>query len=186
MIVKMLTHSHMTWSLGGVSTFAFRRFQGVKMTFFHYAGSQKRNGGERRSQRWPDAGPDVVFVWPDASGQCSASARVLVFRSDTVARPVTVDRTRSVDLGAYWTSTRRWHCGVRSVRQRVRSLSRWSVAQAWPARPVRYRTSVSGHTSRVWSAQRARPVSASRCRRCAIGASGQFDQRVRSAQLRLF
>jgi hypothetical protein len=74
-IVKMLTHSHMTRSLGGVSTFAnaveferkrgfgvlspsrrackvgFRRFQGVETTFFHYVGSQKRNRGEWRSQK---------------------------------------------------------------------------------------------------------------------------------------
>jgi hypothetical protein len=38
------------------------------------------------------------------------------------ARPVTVDRTRPVVQGAYWTPTGRWHCGVRSVLQRVRSL----------------------------------------------------------------
>jgi hypothetical protein len=44
-------------------------------------------------------------------------------------RPVTVDRTRLVDQGAYWTPTGRWHCGVRSLfrcallrlDQRVRS-----------------------------------------------------------------
>jgi hypothetical protein len=39
-----------------------------------------------------------------------------------VARPVTVDRTRPIVQRAYWTPTGRWHCGVRSVLQRVRSL----------------------------------------------------------------
>jgi hypothetical protein len=38
------------------------------------------------------------------------------------ARPVTVDQTRPVVQGAYWTLTRCWHCHVRSFLQRVRSL----------------------------------------------------------------
>jgi hypothetical protein len=38
------------------------------------------------------------------------------------ARPVTVDRTRLIIQGAYWTLTGRWHYGVRSFLQRVRSL----------------------------------------------------------------
>jgi hypothetical protein len=38
------------------------------------------------------------------------------------SRPVTVDRTRPVVQGAYWTPTGRWHYGIRSVLQRVRSL----------------------------------------------------------------
>jgi hypothetical protein len=38
------------------------------------------------------------------------------------ARPVTDDRTRPVIQGAYWTLIGRWHCGVRSVQQRVRSV----------------------------------------------------------------
>jgi hypothetical protein len=37
-------------------------------------------------------------------------------------RPVTVDRTRPVIQGAYWTLTGRWLCGVQLVLQRVRSL----------------------------------------------------------------
>jgi hypothetical protein len=40
------------------------------------------------------------------------------------ARPVTVDWTRPVVQGAYWTPTGRWHCSVRLVLQRVRSLFR--------------------------------------------------------------
>jgi hypothetical protein len=43
------------------------------------------------------------------------------------ARPVTVDRTRPVVQGAYWTQTRRWHCDVWSVLQRVRSLFRCAL-----------------------------------------------------------
>jgi hypothetical protein len=60
------------------------------------------------------------------------------------ARPVTVDRTRPAVQGAYWTLTGRWHCGVRSVLQRVRSLFRYALLRldqrvrsvAGPARPV--------------------------------------------------
>jgi hypothetical protein len=67
-----------------------------------------------------------------------------------VARPVTVDRTRPVIQGAYWTLSRRWHCGVWSFLQRVRS------------------------------ARQARSVSASRLSRCVTSVSGRLDQRVRS------
>jgi hypothetical protein len=49
------------------------------------------------------------------------------FLSDAVARPVTVDRTCPVVPRAYWTPTGRWHCGVRSVLQRVRSLFRCAM-----------------------------------------------------------
>jgi hypothetical protein len=31
------------------------------------------------------------------------------------ARPVTIDRTRPVAMGPYWTLTGRWHCHVRSL-----------------------------------------------------------------------
>jgi hypothetical protein len=87
------------------------------------------------------------------------------------ARPVTVDRTRPVVQGAYWTPFRHWHCGVRSVLQRVRSLFRCALLRL---------------DQRVRSARPARPVGASQLSRCATGASGQFNQRVRSARLRLF
>jgi hypothetical protein len=73
-------------------------------------------------------------------------------------RPVTVDRTRLVVQGAYWTPTGRWHCGVRSVLQRVRSL--FCCALLRLDQRVR---SVTGP---------ARPVDRS--------ASGLRDQRVRS------
>jgi hypothetical protein len=76
MIVKMLTHVHKVvitcwcWHIcegGGfcvverglgsslppaeLASAGFKHFRGVEMSIFHYAGSQKRNGGERRSQR---------------------------------------------------------------------------------------------------------------------------------------
>jgi hypothetical protein len=62
-----------------------------------------------------------------------------------VARLVTVDRTRPVVEGAYWTPTGRWHCGVRLVLQRVRSLFRCALLRLdqrvrsimGPARPVK-------------------------------------------------
>jgi hypothetical protein len=110
----------------------------------------------------------------------------LSFLIERAARPVIVDRMRPVGLGAYWTLTGRWHCGVWSVLQRVRSLSRSSAAQAWPARPVHYGTSVSSRTSRVRSMRRACLVGASRRRLCAIGASGQLDQRIRLVRQQLF
>jgi hypothetical protein len=75
-----------------------------------------------------------------------------------VACPVTVDRTHPVVQGAYWTPTGRWHCGVRSVLQRVRSLFRCTLLRL----DQRVR-SVTGP---------ARSVDPS--------ASGQLDQRVRS------
>jgi hypothetical protein len=53
---------------------------------------------------------------------------VLFFREPGVT--VMDDRTRPVIWGAYWTPTGRWHCGVQSVLQRVRSVIRWSPAQA--------------------------------------------------------
>jgi hypothetical protein len=59
-------------------------------------------------------------------------------------RPVIVDRMRLVVQGAYWTPTGRWHYGVRSVLQRVRSLFRCTQSLLdqrvqsimGPARPV--------------------------------------------------
>jgi hypothetical protein len=109
------------------------------------------------------------------------------------ARPVTDDRTRSVIQGAYWTLIGRWHCGVRSVQQRIWSLFRCALLRpdqhvrsvTGPARPVA--PSASGlRDQRVRSvfrklavARPARPVSVT-------GASGQYDQRVRSARFRLF
>jgi hypothetical protein len=79
------------------------------------------------------------------------------------ARPVTDDRTRPVVQGAYWTLIGRWHCGVRSVLQRVRSLFRCALLR--PDQRVR---SVAGL---------ARPVAPS--------ASGLRDQRVRSVLRKL-
>jgi hypothetical protein len=74
------------------------------------------------------------------------------------ARPVTYYRTRPVIQGAYYTLIGRWHCGVRSVQQRVQSLFHCALLR--PDQRVR---SVAGL---------ARPVAPS--------ASGLRDQRVRS------
>jgi hypothetical protein len=102
------------------------------------------------------------------------------------ARPVTVDRTRLVIEGAYWTPTGRWHCGVRSVLQRVRSLFRCALLRldqrvrsvTGPARPFELRA--SGRC-----VERVRSVVHER-RLCVIGASDQLDQRVRSTRLQRF
>jgi hypothetical protein len=79
------------------------------------------------------------------------------------ARPVTIDRTRPVIQGAYWTLIGRWRCGVRSVLQCVRSLFRCALLR--PDQRVR---SFVGP---------ARPITP--------GVSGQFDQRVRSVLRKL-
>jgi hypothetical protein len=79
------------------------------------------------------------------------------------ARPVTVDRMCPVVQGAYWTLIGRWHCGVRSVLQRV-----WSL----------FRRALLRHDQRVRSvAGPARPVAPS--------ASGLRNQRVRSVLRKL-
>jgi hypothetical protein len=123
------------------------------------------------------------------------------------ARLVTVDRTRPVVQGAYWTLTGRWHSGVRSFLQRVRSLcccallrhdqrvrsvtgpARSVVRSASSLRVKRVRSllcSLPLCDRRVRSVGPARPVSALRFSRCATGASGQLAQRVRSALFWLF
>jgi hypothetical protein len=79
------------------------------------------------------------------------------------AHPVTDDRTRPVIQGAYWTLIGRWHCGVRSVLQRVRSLFRCALLRL---------------------DQRVRSV-AGPARLVAPSASGLRDQRVRSVLRKL-
>jgi hypothetical protein len=74
------------------------------------------------------------------------------------AHLVTVDRTRPVVQGAYWTPTGHWHCGVRSVLQRVRSLF---------------------HCALLRLDQRVRSVMGPACP-IAPSASGLRDQRVQS------
>jgi hypothetical protein len=98
------------------------------------------------------------------------------------ARPVTVDRTRPVVQGAYWTPTERWHCGVRSVLQRVRSLFRCALLRLdqrvrsvmGPARPVD--PSASGpRNERVQSVLRSIAVVRSARLVSLTSASGQRD-----------
>jgi hypothetical protein len=109
------------------------------------------------------------------------------------ARPVTVDQTRPVVQGAYWTLTGRWHCGVWSILQRVRSLFRCALLRldqrvrlvAGPARPVA--PSASGlRDQRVRSVLRKLAVARPARLVSMTGASGQYDQRVRLARLQLF
>jgi hypothetical protein len=80
---------------------------------------------------------------------------------------------RLVVQGAYWTLTGRWHCGVRSVLQRVRSLFRCALLMldqrvrsvAGPAHPVAPSTSglrdqrVRSVLRKLAIARPARPVS---------------------------
>jgi hypothetical protein len=104
--------------------------------------------------------------------------------------------------GSLLDSTGRWHYGVRSVLQHVRSMRELTELQpdvdtvasgqfcsasgrCFVVRSLCL-TSASGRSQRVRSTQRARPVGASRHSRCAIGASGQCDQHVRSARLQRF
>jgi hypothetical protein len=103
------------------------------------------------------------------------------------ARPVTVDRTRPVVQGAYWTLTRRWHYGVRSFLQRVRSLCCCALLRldqrvrsfTGPARPI-VRSASGQRVKRVRSVLRdlavVRPV------RPVVwtSTSGHLDQHVRS------
>jgi hypothetical protein len=128
--------------------------------------------------RWTGHGLCMTGRVRSAFSVC-ACFRLMIGRA---ARPVTNDRTRPVVQGAYWNLIGRWHCGVRSVLQRVRSLFRCALLRldqrvrsvAGPARPVA--SSASGlRDHRVRSVLRklavarpARPVSLT-------SASGQRD-----------
>jgi hypothetical protein len=166
----MLAHLRRRWSLSGREGFwggiqAFSR----KWNAYFPLRQRWRNGGEWRSLGWPDAGPDAVSDWPDASGQCLVFARVSVLWSDAVVRPVMINRTRPVTHGGLLETNGCWHYGVwfiKLVRPVADSLERCS---AWLARPVGHGTSASGRASRVGGVR--------------TYASGQFDQRVRSAWL---
>jgi hypothetical protein len=70
-------------------------------------------------------------------------------RSDAVARPVTIDRTRQVVSGSLLESTGRWHCGVRLVSA-ARPVA-WSATRISGDRTPRRVRSIligaSGHSS---------------------------------------
>jgi hypothetical protein len=59
----------------------------------------------------------------DASGQAPEGQRTRRVRSNMVARPVMIDRTRQVVSGNLLESTRRWHYGVRSSSQQREHLA---------------------------------------------------------------
>jgi hypothetical protein len=92
------------------------------MTIFHYAGNPEKK--RRRMEvtevtgHWTGRGLCLTRHVRSVFSVCACFS-LLIGRA---ARPVTVDRTCPVIQGAYWTPTGRWHCGVRSVLLRVRSL----------------------------------------------------------------
>jgi hypothetical protein len=98
------------------------RFRGVETTIFHYAGKSEIK--RRRTEvievtgRWTGRGLYLTGRVRSAFSICACFS-LLIGRA---TRPVTINRTRLVVQGAYWTPTGRWHCGVRSILQRVRSL----------------------------------------------------------------
>jgi hypothetical protein len=108
-------------------------------------------------------------------------------------RPVTDDRMRPVVQGAYWTLTGRWRCRVRSFLLRVRSLFCCALLRldqcvrsfTGPARPV-VRSASGQRVKRVRSV--LHDLAVVRPARLVVwtSASGQLDQRVRSAQFQLF
>jgi hypothetical protein len=95
---------------------------------------------------------------------------------------VTIDRTRPVVQGAYWTLTGRWHCGVLSILQHVRSLFCCALLRldqrvrsvTRPARPVA--PSASGlRDQHVRSVLRNLAVARPACPVSLTSASGQRD-----------
>jgi hypothetical protein len=119
------------WSLGGREGLG----PSLPMTFFHYALFPLRRKSEikqRRTEvtvvigRWTERGLCLTGRVRSVFSVCAC----LGYLIGHAARPVTTDRMHSVIEGAYRTPTRRWYCGIWSVLQRVRSLFRWSMAQA--------------------------------------------------------
>jgi hypothetical protein len=118
------------------------------MPIFHYAGSQKRNGGHRgdrtlhRTRSWFDrtcpvsstqqSGARVLGFATGASGHLrdrhvrSGAQRELKFARSIgrAARLVTRDRTRPVVEGAYWTPTGAGTIASGRCLERVRSMLR--------------------------------------------------------------
>jgi hypothetical protein len=101
---------------------------------------QKRTKVIEVTRRWTRRGLCLTRRVRSAFSICACFSLVI----GRAARPVTIDRTRPVIQGAYWTPTGRWHCGVRSVLQHVRSLFRCALLRLdqrvrsvmGPARPV--------------------------------------------------
>jgi hypothetical protein len=104
--------------------------------------SQRRNGGERRPLWWSDAAPDVVTVWPDASGQFSAAVRRVSVR---------------VSNRRVWSLKEPKHPVRHPEGQRVRSRAIGRVRSRWELSRLRPDAgcSASGQTlERVRSRQR--------------------------------
>jgi hypothetical protein len=182
MITKVLTHVHKVvitywcwhicegdgvWAvekglgpslpLAELASTGFRCFRGLEMPIFHYAGSRKRNGGERRSQRWPDTAPDAVTVWPNASGQFNAVVRRVGVRVSH----------RRIRLGTQKCSAWRKADRTRDTSGHTRS----DASGHWGSLLDSNRTLPLSRPVVVWSAS-DRCFAGARC--CAIGASGRL------------
>jgi hypothetical protein len=126
----VLAHLQRRWSLSGREGLGStlhpaelaRRDSGVfeELKRLKLEKKQRRTEVTEVTGRWTGRGLCLTGRVRSVFSVCAC----FYFWSDTVARPVTVDRTRPVVQGAYWTLTGRWHCGIRSVLQRVRSLFR--------------------------------------------------------------
>jgi hypothetical protein len=119
-----------------------RRFCGSETPIFHYAGGEETeaNGGHwgdwtlnqtrsRHDRTRPVsdsccARRGALGFATGASGQAPEKLQKVRGRSDVVARPATIDRTRPVVSGSLLEMIGRWHCGVRFVLRRVWSLAR--------------------------------------------------------------
>jgi hypothetical protein len=115
---------------------------------------QRRMEVTEVTRRWTGRGLCMIGRVRSAFSVCACFSLMI----GRAACPVTVDQTRPVVQGAYWTPTERWYCGVRSVLQHV-----WSLFHCALLRLDQRVQSVIGPV---------RPVAPS--------ASGLRDQRVRS------
>jgi hypothetical protein len=137
----MLAHLRRRWSVSGREGFGIRRFSRSKTPIFHCAGGKETEAkgshwGDRTLDRTLNRTPDRTRLARPVSSfrvqrmraparpvghGSSASDQVLEElhctrgRSDTVARPIMIDRTRPVVCGYLLESIGRWHCGVQSV-----------------------------------------------------------------------
>jgi hypothetical protein len=97
-------------------------FEELERLFFplHRKSEKKRRRTEvtEVTGRWTERGLYMTGRVRSAFSVCACFSLMI----GRAARSITVDQTRPVIQGDYWTPTGRWHCGVRSVLQRVRSL----------------------------------------------------------------
>jgi hypothetical protein len=116
------------------------------------------------------------MVRPDASGQFSQQSGTWVL-GFAIGRPV------PHGTGASGRAPREVQHGEELIGRAMRPVTR---DRTCPVAMGALWTTTGRWYCLVRLLRGARPVNASRHSRCVIGASGQFDQRVRSARLRLF